>query len=210
MPVFYTNTASFNRLETTGSAVISASAANLVTIIGSGSNVLSVSGSLGNLMQVSDYNQLGNTIFSISSASTDIVVVGRDRSMLVSGTLVVSGANGGGIFSQGATLVDYVSTITSTGSYTVWRAPFSCSVVALYGWYVGGTAPQVNAIRSGSSGFGRITGSNLTVWQANNWLPATGSGLQNKDFNVGDTLQIVMSGSSNFQLAVQVDFIRKL
>jgi hypothetical protein len=91
----------------------------------------------------------------------------------------------------------------------VWRAPFSCSVVGLYGYYVGGTAPQVNAARSGSSGYGTITGSNITIPNAGDWVPATGSGLRNKDFNAGDSLQIIMSGSANNQLAVQVDFIKK-
>lgn len=127
----------------------------------------------------------------------------------ITGSLVVSGSNGAGIFSQGATLIDYSSGISNTGSYMVWRAPFSCSVVAIYGYYVGGTSPRVNAARSGSSGYGMITGSSFLVDQENVWVAATASALQNSSFNAGDSLQVIMSGSANYQLAVQVDFIRK-
>lgn len=140
------------------------------------------------------------------SPNPEIRVIGD---MTVTGSLIVSGNNGAGVFSQGATFVDYVSTITSTGAYMVWRAPFSCSVVGLYGYYTGGTSPQINAARSGSSGYGRITGSNVLLNQDAVWIAATGSGLQNKDFNIGDSLQVIMTGSANYQLAVQVDFIRK-
>lgn len=157
----------------------------------------------------SSYSVTSSFTTTASFASTASYVNNLVQNVSITGSVVVSGSNGAGIFSQGATLVDYVSGISSTGSYMVWRAPFSCSVVALYGYYVGGTAPQINAARSGSSGYGKITGSNLTVNQENIWVAANTNGLQNANFNSGDSLQVIMSGSTNNQLAVQVDFIRK-
>lgn len=150
-----------------------------------------------------------NTATTASYAFTASYVNTLVQNVAITGSVVISGSNGAGIFSQGATLVDYVSGISNTGSYMVWRAPFSCSVVAVYGYYIGGTAPRVNAARSGSSGYGMITGSSFLVDQENVWVPATASALQNVNFNSGDSLQVIMSGSTNNQLAVQVDFIRK-
>ena len=158
----------------------------------------------------SSYATTSSYTISASLAQTASSVNMLVQNVSITGSLIVSGTNGAGIFSQGATLVDYINTITSTGSYMVWRAPFSCSVVGLYGYYVGGTSPQVNAARSGSTGYGRFTGSNLVVNQENVWLPITMSGIQNKNLNAGDCLQVIMSGSGNYQLAVQVDLIRKL
>lgn len=127
----------------------------------------------------------------------------------VTGTFIVSGANGAGIFSQGATIADFVGGISNTGSYMVWRAPFSCSVVAMYGYREGGGAAKVNALRSGSSGTGLISASDLSLRTSSIWMPFIGT-LQNTTFNAGDSLRLIMSGSaSNSQLGVQVDFIRK-
>lgn len=142
------------------------------------------------------------------NSNTASFVNSLNQNLRLTGSLVVSGANGAGVFSQGATLIDYIDGISNSGSYMVWRAPFSCSVVGLYGYYVGGTSPQVNALRSGSSGIGRITGSNLTLSSQNVWIAALPN-FQNSDFNIGDGLTVIMSGSANNQLAVQVDFIRK-
>jgi hypothetical protein len=152
--------------------------------------------------------------YSVSSslAATANSVNTLVQNVTITGSLVVSGANGAGIFSQGATLIDYSTGggISNSGSYMVWRAPFSCSVVALYGYREGGGQAQVNAARSGSSGFAFLTGSNLVLTAGNVWsssLNITGSAA---NFNAGDSLKLIMSGSSaNNQLAVQVDFIRK-
>lgn len=161
----------------------------------------------GSSTSATHLNIVGGKVGIATNAPTQTLEVNGNTA--ITGSLVVSGSNGAGVFSQGATLVDYISGIASTGSYMVWRAPFSCSVVALYGYYVGGTAPEINAVRSGSSGYGKITGSNVIVNQESTWVAATASLLQNVNFNAGDSLQIIMSGSTNYQLAVQVDFIRK-
>lgn len=127
----------------------------------------------------------------------------------ITGSVIVSGANGAGVFSQGALLSDYIGGLTTTASYMVWRAPYSCSVVAIYGYREGGGPAKVNAVRSGSSGFGLISGSDLSIAVTNVWT-AFNATLQNTTFNTGDSLKVILSGSaSNNQLGVQVDFIRK-
>lgn len=154
-------------------------------------------------------SSFAQTASFVVNAQTASYVNPLVQNVSITGSLVVSGANGAGIFSQGATLIDYIDGISNSGSYMAWRAPFSCSVVALYGYYVGGSNIQVNAARSGSSGYGLITGSNLVLTSANTWFSAIAGGLQNGNFNTGDSLQVIMSGSANNQIAVQVDFIRK-
>lgn len=125
----------------------------------------------------------------------------------ISGSLIVSGSNGAGVFSQGGTLSDYVSGISSKGAYMVWRAPFSCSVVNLFGYREGGGNAEINAFRTGSAGSALHSSTNIILNADSTWISA--ATLQNKDYNTGDSLKIVISGSSNNQVAVQVDFIRK-
>lgn len=125
----------------------------------------------------------------------------------ITGSIVVSGSNGSGVFSQGGTLSDYVTGITTSGSYMVWRAPFSCSVVALYGYREGGGNAQINAQRTGSSGTALHSATNVVLSTDATWTAA--SSIQNTNYNRGDALKIIVSGSSNNQISVQVDFIKK-
>lgn len=126
----------------------------------------------------------------------------------LTGSLIVSGTNGGGVFSQGATLADYAVGISNSGSYMVWQAPFSCSAVGLYGWREGGGSAEINAQKSGSAGLARLSSTNVTLSTENVWTAA--ATLQNENFNPGDSLKVIISGSSaNNQVAVQVDFIRR-
>jgi hypothetical protein len=161
---------------------------------------------------VSNLNQnlvITGSLTISSSLDVDFITVGNT---VITGSLVVSGSNGAGVFSQGATLVDYSSGggIANSGSYMVWRAPFSCSVVAMYGYREGGGPAQVNAARSGSSGFALLTGSNLALTVGNVWSASLNVTASAANFNTGDSLRLIMSGSaSNNQLAIQVDFVRK-
>jgi hypothetical protein len=126
---------------------------------------------------------------------------------IITGSVLVSGSGGSGIFSQGGTISDYTSGISTNGAYTVWRAPFSCSVVAVYGYREGGGNAQINAVKSGSEGFLLHSNTNIILTSENTWISA--SVLQNKNYKVGDTLKVIMSGSGgNNQIAVQVDFIK--
>lgn len=209
MPTFYTNSGSLRSLEVSGSALISGSSERLVRIIGTGSAILSISASTGPILEVSEFAPAGsNKMLVFTSGSVDVFSIERYANVTITGSLVVSGSNGAGIFSQGATLVDYGSGISNSGSYAVWRAPFSCSVVAIYGYREGGGPSKVNAARDGNSGYGLHASSDISLTSANTWT-AFGS-LQNTNYNTGDTLKLIMSGSaSNNQLAVQVDFIRR-
>jgi hypothetical protein len=110
------------------------------------------------------------------------------------------------IFSRGATIADVTNGFSTTGSYAVWRAPYTCTVTALYGRAAGSTTAQVNARKSGSAGYSMHTASNLVLGTANTWIPA--NSVQNTSYTVGDSLEIVISGSGATQVAVQVDFIR--
>lgn len=111
-----------------------------------------------------------------------------------------------GTFTRGATIADVTLGISTTGSYIVWRAPFTARVSALSGYAVGGTAAQVNARKSGSGGYSYHTGSNLLLSVASKWIVA--NSVTNTDYAVGDTLEIMVSGSGEKQIAVSVDFIR--
>jgi len=110
------------------------------------------------------------------------------------------------IFTRGGTVVDIANGITTTGSYAVWRAVYPCRLISLYGRAVGSTTSQINASKSGSSGRSYHTGSNLTLSSANNWIFA--NSVQNTDYGTGDTLEIIITGSSATQVAVQLEFMR--
>lgn len=177
-------------------------------LIGSASYALSSSYSLSSSFVLSSsYSLSSSFVVSSSYSQTASYLNNLVQNLAVTGTLVVSGANGAGVFSHGATLVDYLEGISSTGSYMVWRAPFSCSVVAMYGYREGGSTATVNALKTGSEGSQLLSASNLSLTSNTTWTPF--NSVQNQNFNAGDALKIIMTGSSNNQLAVQVDFIRK-
>lgn len=89
MPIFYTDTGSFNRLEVSGSTIISGSTRPL-TVIGSGSTVMSVSGSGGSLFSVTEI--AGSTLFAISGSSGGIFEVNDTTGSTV---FTISGSLGG-------------------------------------------------------------------------------------------------------------------
>ncbi len=209
MPIFYTNTGSLNILEVSSSAVVSSSRGSVLKVIGSGSSIVSITGSTGAIAEFSDFNSTDSSIFVLSSASVDIFKITKDPVVLITASLIVSGNSGAGIFSQGATLIDYTSGISRSGSYMVWRSPFPCIVTGLYGYREGGGPSRVNAARSGSTGYGLLMSADLTLSSSNAWSASVLT-LQNTTFNSGDALKLIMSGSaSNNQLAVQVDFRRR-
>jgi len=167
---------------------------------------LIVTGSNG----ASEFTVVGQSIFSGSvviesplPSELDFRVVGGTQ---ITGSLIVSGSNGAGIFSKGATIADLTNTFTITGSYHVWRAPYSASVVALYAFKSGSNNVQVNARRSGSAATQHLA-TNLTVTNDNQWT--SGGTVQNVNYAPGDGLEIIISGSTQYQVSVQVDFIKK-
>ena len=116
MPIFYTDTASFNSLSVTGSTVMSASSnATTLQLIGSGSAIFSVSGSSGSIFAITDVTASNANLFSVSTGSTDIFVVNSSRNVIISGSLLVSGSitsTGGG----GGSGFPFAGTALITGS----------------------------------------------------------------------------------------------
>lgn len=93
MPIFYTDTASFNSLSVTGSTVMSASLnATALRLIGSGSTILGVSGSGGNIFSVTDTAASDINLFSVSTGSINIFTVDSLKKVSISGSLVVTGS----------------------------------------------------------------------------------------------------------------------
>jgi len=123
---------------------------------------------------------------------------------VITGSLLISGSNGAGLFSKGGTIAEPVSGISVSSSYLSWIAPFPCEVVSMFGRRTGGTAPEVNARRSGSAGYALHSGSSLTLTTADAWTQF--NSVQNTAYVIGDSLELVMSGSGNTQIAVQVNF----
>lgn len=140
----------------------------------------------------------GSTIFS---GSVDL-----SGSLRITGSIYSTFAT----FSRGGGIADYTNGIITSQSYVAWRAPYSASVIAMYGWRDSGSATsgQVNARRSGSSGYALHTGSNLTMAVQDAWAQA--GTLTNTSYAPGDSLEIILSGSGAnlWQLAVQVDFVK--
>jgi hypothetical protein len=129
---------------------------------------------------------------------------------IITGSLIVSGANGAGVFSKGGSIADFVSGISSSGSYAVWRAPFPATVVALHGHKVAAGTVNVNAQRRTSAGvLTQHLATPLAVATSNTWTSASLANLLNTDYSIGDTLLIVISGSAMTSSAVQVDFIKR-
>lgn len=147
----------------------------------------------------------GSVILSSSvSTQNELTVLGQT---VITGSLIVSGTFGSGVFSKGGTIADYSNLIAISASYFIWRAPYSASVVALYGLRDTGSATTaVNARRSSSAGYALHTASNIILTSDNTWTRA--NAVQNTAYAPGDSLEIIVSGSNNRQVAVQIDFIK--
>jgi hypothetical protein len=87
MAIFYTDTGSLNRLEVSGSVLIS----------GSGNSILSISGSSGGLLEVSDLTAEAN-VFQITSASIDIFTIHSNKKVAITGSLIATEGITGSLF----------------------------------------------------------------------------------------------------------------
>lgn len=142
-----------------------------------------------------------------TNALTASSVGNLNQRVTITGSLIVSGTQGSGVFSKGGTIADFSNLISTSASYFVWRAPYSASVVALFGRRETGSATTaINARRSSSAGYALHTASNLVLGSDNTWTQA--NSVQNTTYAGGDSLEIIISGSNNRQVAVQVDFIK--
>jgi hypothetical protein len=141
--------------------------------------------------------------------SGSLIVTGSTEitgSLRVTGSLIVSGSQGYGVFSKGVTLADLDNGFTVTGSYFVWRSPFPCRVVSVYAIKSGSSQLSINVRRSGS-GASLHLASNLNITANNLWT--VGGTVQNTDYSIGDSLELIISGSDQIQASVQVDFIKR-
>jgi hypothetical protein len=202
--------ANLQRTSTTGSLIVSSSDAGVdLRVIGSGSAIMEITGSLGGLISVSD--SIVGSILTVQTGSVRILDVLSEGRVRISGETLVTGALISTVnrFSKGGTIADYTAGITNNQFYVVWRAPFNCDVVAMYGWRDGGTGAEVNARRSGSAGYATHSGSNLSLTTQDNWIAF--NSVQNVSYAAGDSLEIIISGSAGTpnQVSVQVDFVRK-
>jgi hypothetical protein len=109
-------------------------------------------------------------------------------------------------------LTKSVTLVSPSGTINVasWRAPFSCTVVAVRGYRVGGTSADVNARRNGSD---EHLSADLTLSSADTWLDGEDDGgatLQNTAYQPGDELQWMVTALSGDpdQVIIQVDFTR--
>jgi hypothetical protein len=90
MPIFSTNTASINLLQVTGSSIFSGSS-NVLTVLGSGSTIFTISGSDGAIFSIND-DSTSSTLFSVTSASINILNVDNSKNVSISGSLIVTGS----------------------------------------------------------------------------------------------------------------------
>ena len=109
-------------------------------------------------------------------------------------------------FTKSVTLVSPAGTINVAS----WRAPFSCTVVAIRGYRVGGSSASINARQNGANN--HLDG-NLSLSSADAWLDGVDDGghaLQNTAYQPGDELQWMLTavGGSPGQIVIQVDFTR--
>lgn len=91
----------------TGSAEVSGS----FKIIGSGSNILVVSGTQGALLSVSEKTAADTRLFTVSSASINLLTVNDNKSTRISGSLIVTGSITGSLFGT--------ASFATTSSYAI-------------------------------------------------------------------------------------------
>lgn len=84
MAIFYTDTGSFAEID------ISGSSSHILKVRGSGSAIFTVSGSAGGLVEVGDIGVSGD-VFTIASGSINILHIKNTPSVVISGSLAVSG-----------------------------------------------------------------------------------------------------------------------
>lgn len=90
------------------------------------------------------------------------------------------------VLARGGTLYN-PSGISSGVNVCVWRAPYSCTVLAVKGYRVGGTGATINARKNGASNH---LATDLSLTSADTWLD--GGAVQNATYAAGDKLEIML------------------
>ena len=87
--------------------------------------------------------------------------------------------------------------------FTIWRAPFDCTVTNVRARRRGGTGASVNARKNALA----LLAADLSVTSANTWMD--GGSIQNASFAVGDELELrIISVTGATELSYIVEFVR--
>ncbi len=106
-------TGRFNNLQVSGSTVMSGSGV-LLQLIGSGSTIFSISGSGGEIFKIAD-DANNTSLFTVSSASINLLDIDSSKNVRISGSLIVTGSITGSLF--GTASWAYSSSQALTASY---------------------------------------------------------------------------------------------
>ena len=155
MAIFYTDSGSFNSVQVTGSANISASSGIALQVKSSGSTVFSVSGSSGEIFNISDINN--NNLFSVSSGSVGIFSIDNTKAVRISGSLIVTGSITGSLFGTSSYATQALSSsFASTASFVnplIQDVQLSGSMFATGSRFIFRTTGTVDAVTiTGSTG----------------------------------------------------------
>jgi hypothetical protein len=116
--------------------------------------------------------------------------------LLANGSQVLTRADK---FTVGGAIVDPAG----PRDFTIWRAPFACTVTNVRARRRGGTAATVNARRNALS----LLASDLSVTSVNTWMD--GGSVQNASFATGDELELrIISVTGATELSYIVEFVR--
>ena len=155
MAIFYTDSGSFNSVQVTGSANISASSGIALQVRSSGSTVFSVSGSSGEIFNISDVSS--TNLFSISSGSVGIFSIDNTKAVRISGSLIVTGSITGSLFGTSSYATQALSSsFASTASFVnplIQDVQLSGSMFATGSRFIFRTTGTVDAVTiTGSTG----------------------------------------------------------
>lgn len=154
MPIFYSDSASFNDMQVTGSTSLSGSE-NVLTVAGSGSRVFVVSGSKGSLLEVIDIDT-NTEVFAVASGSTNLVVVETSKRISLSGSVEITGSLSGQFSIPTASY-----SITSSYALSTAAAgfPFSGSAQITGSLGVTGSVSVTGSVRANAGFTGSLFGS---------------------------------------------------
>ncbi|MEV0917855.1 hypothetical protein AB0I93_26805 [Streptomyces sp. NPDC049967] len=125
----------------------------------------------------------------------------------ISGPGTFGVAADGGITAPSLTLPATATTIskslivaapTGAVTYTVWRAPKACTVIAVRGYRVGGTGATINAVKGAVD----LLATDLSLSTAATWL--SGASVQNTAMAAGDSLAIAIRSITGTPTAITI------
>ena len=111
-----------------------------------------------------------------------------------------------GTFSVGG-VIDGNATVIPTGTWIIWRVPFSCTVTAVHAQVDTGTTTVVNAGKGFVGGTTTFCSANITIDPADAWEAGTVN--QNQALVAGDAVYIyVTTAGTATMVTIQVTLTR--